>query len=95
MNARFFSHLLQRPVMVFLRQEVYISGGYYPDQLAAHLAGLGNRNPRETMADLCLKHVPYSVTGTHHHWVCDEALLKFLPITKTQRQVFKLLKDIL
>lgn len=70
--------------MVLLRQKVYVSGGDYADQLAAHLAGLCNRDPRETMAYLCLKHVPHCVVGTHHHWVCNEALLKFLTRTKTQ-----------
>lgn len=70
--------------MVLLRQEVYVSGGDDTDQLAAHLASLCNRDPRETMACLCLKHVPHCVSRTHHHWVCNEALLKFLARTKTQ-----------
>lgn len=48
------THLLQRSVMVLLRQEVYVSGGDYAHQLAVHLAGLCNRDARETMAYLRL-----------------------------------------
>lgn len=70
--------------MVLLRQKVYVPGGDYADQLAAHLASLCNRDPRETMADLCLKHIPHCVPGAHYHWVCNEALLKFLARTNTQ-----------
>lgn len=78
------THLFQGSVMVLLRQKVYVSGGNYADQLAAHLTSLCNRNPRETVAYLCLKHIPHCVPGTHYHWVCDETLLKFLARTKTQ-----------
>lgn len=77
-----YTHLLQGSVMVLLRQKVYVSGGDNADQLAAHLAGLCNWDPRETMAYLCLKHVPHCVSGTHYHWICNEALLKFLPTEK-------------
>lgn len=64
--------------MVLFRQEVYVSGGDYAHQLAVHLAGLCNRDARETVAYLRLQHVPHCVPRTHYHWVCDEALLKFL-----------------
>lgn len=70
--------------MVLFRQKVYVSGGDYADQFATHLAGLCNRDPRETMAYLCLKHIPDCVAGAHYHWICNEALLKFLVRTKTQ-----------
>lgn len=83
-NTLLYTHLLQGSVMVLLRQKVYISGGDYADQLAAHLASLCNRDPRETVECLRLKHVPHCVSGTHYHWVCNKALLKFLARTKTQ-----------
>lgn len=70
--------------MVVLRQKVDVSGGDDADQLAAHLAGLCYRDPRETVASLGLKHVPHCVSRTHHHRISDKALLKFLARTKIQ-----------
>lgn len=64
--------------MVLLRQKVNVSGGDNANQLASHLAGFCYRDSRETVANLGLKHVAHCVLGAHHHWVCDETLLKFL-----------------
>lgn len=84
-----YIHLLQRSVVVLLRQKVYVSGGDNADQLAAHPASLCYGDPRETMARLCLKHVPHCVSGTHHHRICNKALLKFLARTKeTYKKVY-------
>lgn len=70
--------------MVLLRQKVYVSGGNDADKFAAHLASLCDRDPREAVADLCLKDIADGVPGAHHHWVCYETLLKFLARTITQ-----------
>lgn len=76
------THLFQGSVMVFLWEEVNVSGGDDAHQLAAHLARLGDRDAREAVADLCFEYVSHSVARTHHHWVCDETLLKFLTTNK-------------
>lgn len=70
--------------MVLLRQKVYVSGGDDADKFAAHLASLCDRDPREAVADLCLKDITDRVPGAHHHWVCYETLLKFLARTITR-----------
>lgn len=83
-TKKLIAHLLQGSVMVLLRQKVYVSGGDDADKFAAHLASLCDRDPREAVADLCLKDVADCVPGAHHHWVCYETLLKFLARTITQ-----------
>lgn len=77
------SHLLQRSVMVLLRQKVYVSGRHYADQLAAHFARFCHRDPREAVTYFCFEHVTDRVPRTHHHWVRDEALLEFLARAKS------------
>lgn len=81
-----YSHLLQRFVMVFLRQEIDISGGDDANQLAAHFARLCDRNTWEAMSYFGFKHIPDCVAWTHHHWVCDKTLLKPLKRKKTKKQ---------
>lgn len=83
-TSKLSTHLFQRSVMILLREKVYVSGRNDAHQLAAHLAGFCNWDPRETMAYLGLEHVPHCVSWTHHHWVCNKALLEFLAKTKTQ-----------
>lgn len=77
-----YTDLFQGSVMVLLRQKVYVSGGDNADQLAAHLASFCNRDPRETMAYLGLKHIAHCVSRTHYHRICNKTLLKFLAGTK-------------
>lgn len=72
------SHLLQRSVMVLLRQKVNVPGRHYSNQLAAHFARFCHGDPRETVSHFGFKYIPHRVARTHHHWVCDEALLEFL-----------------
>lgn len=76
------THLLQRFAVIFLREEVNVSGGDDAHQLAAHLACLCDRNARETVSYFGLRHISNRVVWTHHNWVCDETLLKPLE-TKT------------
>lgn len=80
--------------MVLLRQEVNVSRGHDADQLASHLAGFCNRDPRETVADLGLKHVAYRVSWAHYDGVRDEALLKFLTRTKYARAKHQLVLSV-
>lgn len=68
--------------MVFLWQEINVSGGDDPHQLAAHLSGFCDGNPRETVPDFGLDNIPDCVVWAHNDWVCDETLLKSL---KTNR----------
>ena len=72
------SHLLQRSVMVLLRQEVNVPGCHYSNQFAAHFASFSHGDPRETVSYFCFKYIPHRVPWSHHHWVCNEALLEFL-----------------
>lgn len=65
--------------MVLLRQKVNVPGRHYSNQLAAHFARFCHGDPRETVSHFGFKYIPHSVARTHHHWVCDEALLEFLP----------------
>lgn len=83
-QKKLIAHLLQGSVVVLLRQKVYVPGGDDADKFAAHLASLCDRDPREAVADLCLKDIADGVPGAHHHWVCYETLLKFLARTITQ-----------
>lgn len=85
-QKKLIGHLLQGSVMVLLRQKVYVSGGDDANKFAAHLASLCDRDPREAVADLCLKDIADCVLGAHHHWVCYETLLKFL--ARTVKQMF-------
>lgn len=70
------THLFQRLAVVFLREEVDISGSDDAHQFAAHFARLCDRNTREAMSNFGLKHIPHCVAWTHHHWVCDKTLFK-------------------
>lgn len=70
------THLLQRFVVVFLRQEVDVSWGDDAHQLAAHFARFRDGDPREAMSRFGFDHIPDCVARTHHDRVRDEALLK-------------------
>lgn len=74
-----FTNLLQWPVIVFLWQEVNVSWRDDSHQLAAHFTSFGDRDAGEAVPYLSLEHVANRVPRAHHHWICDKALLKFLP----------------
>lgn len=79
--------------MVLLRQKIDVPGRHYSNQLAAHFACFCHGDPRETVSYFCFKYIPHRVPRTHHHWVCDEALLEFLAransfVGDTQTQLF-------
>lgn len=78
------THLLQKFIVVLLRQEVDISGGDDAHQLAAHFARLRDRNAREAVSHFGLSHIPDRVARTHHNWVRDKALLKPLESERNQ-----------
>lgn len=64
--------------MVLLRQKVNVPGRHYSNQLAAHFARFCHGDPRETVSYFCFKYIPHRVPRTHHHWVGDKTLFKFL-----------------
>lgn len=61
--------------MLLLLQEVDVSGGNNSHQLPAHFAVVCDGNAAEAVASFGLEDVPHTLVGTHHHRVCDEALL--------------------
>lgn len=61
--------------MILLLQKVYVSGGNDAHQLAPHFSIVSDGNATKTVASFGLEDVPYSLVWTHHHRVCDEALL--------------------
>lgn len=69
------THLAQWQVVLFLLQEVDVSRGDDAHQLAAHLSVVCDGDSTEAVASLGLEDVSNALVGTHHHWVCDEALL--------------------
>lgn len=79
MTCHLFPYLLQWPVVVFLWQEVNVPWRDDSHQLAAHFASFGYRDAREAVPYLSLEHVANRVSRAHHYWICDKALLKFLP----------------
>lgn len=70
--------------MVFLREEVDVSGGDDAHQFAAHFACLCDRNAREAMSYFGFTHIPNCVVWTHHNWVCNKTLLKPLKTKRNQ-----------
>lgn len=67
-------HLTQRQVVVFLFQEINVSGRDDAHQLATHFAIVCYGDATEAVASLGLKHVSHTFVGAHHHRVCDESL---------------------
>lgn len=60
--------------MVFLFQEIDVSGRDDAHQLAAHFAIIRYGDATEAVASLGLKYISYTFIGAHHHRVCDESL---------------------
>jgi len=61
--------------VVFVLQEINVSGGDDSHQLAAHFAIICDGDATEAMPRFGLEDVPHSLVGTHHHRICNEALL--------------------
>lgn len=70
--------------MVFLGQEVDVSGGDDAHQFAAHFARFRDGDPGEAVSRFGFNHIPDSVARTHHDWVSDEALLEPLKTEKNR-----------
>lgn len=60
--------------MVFLFQEIDVSGRDDAHQLATHFAIVRYGDATKAVAGLGLKHISYTFIGAHHHRVCDESL---------------------
>lgn len=61
--------------MVFLLQEVDVSGRDDAHKLAAHFAIVCDGDSAEAVASFGLEDIPYTLVGAHHYGVRDEALL--------------------
>lgn len=61
--------------MVLWLQEVNVSGGDDAHQLATHFTIVCDGDATEAVASLGLENISHTLTGAHHHRVCDEALL--------------------
>lgn len=61
--------------MLLLLQEVNVPRGDDANKVAPHVAVVCDGDAAEAVACLGLEHVSHTVCRTHHHRVCDEALL--------------------
>lgn len=76
-------HLTQGQVVVFLFQEINVSGRDDAHQFATHFAIIRYGDATEAVASLGLKYIPYTFVGAHHYRVCDESL--FITLEKKEK----------
>lgn len=60
--------------MVFLFQEINVSGRDDAHQLPTHFAIICYGDAAEAVASLGLEYIPYAFVWAHHYRVCDESL---------------------